>query len=167
MHKDILEQLYKKYYHTAYIYVLSLCKDSHLAEDIVSDAFVKAYLSFPDKNTNFKYWLLVVCRNLFLDFARKKNRFSDEDILQFSNTLKTESFESCVITSERNRILYKGIMCLPKNYREILILHYFSGLSLFEISKILNLSPGNIKTTIFRARVKLKSILEENGYEFQ
>lgn len=166
MQRDILEQLYKKYHHTAYIYTLSLCKDSYLAEDIVNDAFVKAFLSFADDKTNFKCWLLVVCRNLFYDFARKKKKISDKDIYEFNDILKTDSFENVIITSERNQILYNCIILLPEKYKEILILHYFSGLSLVEISQILKLSPGNIKTTIFRARVKLKNILEEKGYEF-
>ena len=54
MEPDILEMLYRKYYQSAYTYTLSLCKNKAIAEDIVSEAFVKAFVGVENDNKNFK-----------------------------------------------------------------------------------------------------------------
>ena len=56
MEKNILEQLYRKYYRVALVYAISICGDISLAEDLVSEAFIKAYISLPDDVPSFKYW---------------------------------------------------------------------------------------------------------------
>lgn len=166
MDSDILEILYTKYYHIAYLYTLSLCKNNQLAEDIVSDAFVKAYLGLENNIYNFKWWLLLVCKNLFIDNYRKSKKFSDQPIDDIEFLSPEETIETELILKEKNLMLYRCIMRLQNNYREILILHYFTGISLIEISRIMNLSASNTKTLIHRARKKLKQELEANGYEF-
>ena len=81
MEKDILEELYRKYYSGTLLYCTALCTDTALAEDIVADAFVKAYLSLPDDVPSFQYWLLRVCRNLWLDHLRKNKWNTGSDAL--------------------------------------------------------------------------------------
>ena len=46
MQPDILEELYQNYYDAAYAYTLSLCKNREDAEDLVADAFIKAFFSY-------------------------------------------------------------------------------------------------------------------------
>jgi RNA polymerase sigma-70 factor (ECF subfamily) len=164
MHSDILDLLYQKYYKDAYIYTLSLCKNKVTAEDIVSDAFIKAFITMNKDENRFKFWLLIVCRNLWIDKVRKEKHLSynepDIDIYSQVNT------EMQLINKERNQILYNCIMSLQKNYSEILILHYYLNLSLYDIAKIMNLTENNTRILIYRARNKLKSKLEEIEYEF-
>ena len=74
MQYELLTELYGKYYHRAYLYALSLCREKSWAEDIVSEAFEKAMLTLEDGGQGFLYWLLRVCRNLFLDEVRRRKR---------------------------------------------------------------------------------------------
>lgn len=166
MDKDILEELYKKYYNTAYLYTLSLCKSKELAEDILADAFVKAFISLKEA-TSFKYWLLVVCKNLWIDFLRKEKKLSKLSIEDIALESKDEQLDFKLILSERNRYIYTSIAKLPENYREVLILFYYGELSIVEISKLTKIPPMNIKTLLHRGRKKLKEILEEKDHEFQ
>ena len=69
MDRDVLAQLYERYYQPALFYLLALCRDRHLAEDLVQEAFVRAYLSLPEDVPSFPYWLMRVCRNLLCDLA--------------------------------------------------------------------------------------------------
>ena len=48
MDRDVFEQLYQKYYAPALLYAQSLCRGRHLAEDMVQEAFYRAWLSLPD-----------------------------------------------------------------------------------------------------------------------
>jgi RNA polymerase sigma-70 factor (ECF subfamily) len=166
MHGDILEQLYVRYYHSAYLYTLSLCGSRELAEDLVADAFVKAYLTLTDENESFRFWLLRVCKNLWIDHIRRQKRRAVQGDEALSDIPDTYTPEQRLLRDERLADLYRSIGALREPDRELLVLHYFSGLSLGEIARMLHASPGSVKTRIFRARFSLKQLMEENGYEF-
>ncbi len=158
----MLEQLYLRHYSGAYLYCLSLCGDPHLAQDIVADAFVKAYLSLPDDVPSFRYWLLRVCRNLWIDQCRRDSRLAGEEALELAADPHTP--ESRYLQDEEKRELWNALNSLPTQDRELIILHYFSGLPLKEIGPILNLSYPAVRQKISRLRQTLKLRLEEQGY---
>ena len=54
MDRDVLAQLYERYYQPALFYLLALCRDRHLAEDLVQEAFVRACLSLPETSPRFR-----------------------------------------------------------------------------------------------------------------
>ena len=54
MDADVWEELYRKYYRSAVLYCIGLCGTEQLAEDIATDAFVKAYLSLPNNVTSLQ-----------------------------------------------------------------------------------------------------------------
>lgn len=166
MDRDVLEQLYSRYYKSAFLYTLSLCDDRYLADDIVAEAFVKLYLSLSSEGSSFQYLLLRVCKNLWLDSLRRKKRESPCEKDRLEEIANEETPEDRLIQNENLSVLYRCMRQLPASEREVLILHYFSNMRLKEIAPLLNLTPGNVKTRMFGARQNLKKILEENGYEF-
>lgn len=162
MDAQLLEQLYRTYYTSALLYCTALCGQEELAKDLVADAFVKAYLSLPDHIPSFRYWLLRVCKNLWIDHLRKYSREVSAEPLQY---LPGDcSPETSYLRNERSRFLWKTIAALPPSDREILILHYFSGLSLQEIAPIAGKSYPAVRQRIARLRQTLKQQLEEQGY---
>ena len=162
MDADVLEELYHKYYHSAVLYCISLCGTQQLAEDIATDAFVKAYLSLPNDVTSFRYWLMKVCKNLWIDYLRKQRReVSDEYLPEISDGTTPET---TYILNERNRCLWDTINTLPAADREMLILHYFSGLTLQEISQLTGRTAPAVRTRMMRLRQTLKHRMEEYGY---
>ncbi|MDR7870799.1 MAG: sigma-70 family RNA polymerase sigma factor [Tissierellaceae bacterium] len=156
---DALEKLYIKYYKELYLYAFSLCKDYHMAEDLASDTFYKAILSFDNKESYIKYWLFRVCKNLFLDSLRKNKEFSDTDRLDGMISLEETPLDK-LIYSEEKRKLYQYIMGLAPSYREVIILYYYCDFSLKEITKATGLSESNAKVLLYRARKRLKVQLE-------
>ncbi|MBP3683496.1 MAG: sigma-70 family RNA polymerase sigma factor [Oscillospiraceae bacterium] len=162
MDAELLEQLYRKYYAGALLYCTALCGDEELAKDLTADAFVKAYLSLPDEIPSFRYWLLRVCKNLWLDHLRKHRREISDEPLQFLADNHTP--ETWYLQDERRRCLWQAIGTLPPNDREMLILHYFSGLSLQEIAPMTGKSYGAVRQRMVRLRQTLKIKMEEQGY---
>lgn len=162
MDSDLLESLYRKHYAPAVLYCLRLCGDTHLAQDIVSDAFVKAYLSLPNGVPSFRYWLLRVCRNLWIDHLRKEKQTASDEPLQYISDLSTP--ETVYLQKERSRYLWKAISELPPADRELLTLHYFSGLSLQEAAVILGKSYDATRQRMVRLRQTLKQRMEAYGY---
>ena len=67
-----------------------------------------------------------------------------------------------VVMKEQYREFYEAIGKLQDNYREILIMQYFSNMQLKEVAEVLGISHGNARILAHRARSKLKEIMEEN-----
>ncbi|MFA7410674.1 MAG: sigma-70 family RNA polymerase sigma factor [Tissierellaceae bacterium] len=153
-----MEKLYIKYHKELYLYAFSLCKNHHLAQDLTSDTFFKAYLSVDNVN-HIKYWLFRVCKNLYLDYIKLNREYGSHDIIE--NTLSNyETTLDKIIESESSKNLYNLIINLNESYKEILILYYFCDFSLEEISKSRNTTEGAAKTMLYRARKKLKKEME-------
>lgn len=152
------ENLFKKYYNEALLYVCSFCHNKTLAEDIVAEAYMRAIRSIDEEKDSFKFWLLKVCRNCFFDYARKNKRLEPiNNDYQDDKTLVDE-----IIQQEEYRALYKAIDLLSDSYREVVRLYYFDGMSVREIAEITGYSSENVKIQLYRARNKLKEILEGN-----
>lgn len=152
-----LEELFLKYYNDALLYTLTLCKDKALAEEIVADAFYKALESVDGSVQNFKYWLLRVCRNLFYNHTRRAKRHTE---LPESLADEREHVLDKIIANEEYQALYRAIDLLPVFQKEVITLFYFEGLTINEISNVIEKSPTNTKVILFRARENLKELLE-------
>lgn len=157
-----LEALYRRYYSAAYLYCLSLCGDSHTAQDIVADAFVKACLSLPDDVPSFRYWLLRVCKNLWIDHCRKQRHLTEPDALEYVPDHRTP--ENIYLQNEQRRALWAALNRLSPKDRELVTLHYFSGLPLTEIAPLMGKSHDAVRQRLSRLRTKLKHELEAQGY---
>ena len=105
-------------------------------------------------------------KNKWIDSLRKSKNITYTQIENLENKICENILEDSLILKEKNRIIYETIISLPLKYREILVLHYYANLPLTEIAIMLKLSYCNAKTLICRARLKLKTKLEEDGYEF-
>ena len=162
MHSDILEELYRQYYGAALLYVLSLCRERALAEEIVHDAFVKAYLSLPDDVPSFPFWLMKVCRNLFYDHARRQKFLTDAPVPE---GIDGHTPESLLLQKEDAAALWRAIGRLDGADRELLVLHYFAARPVGELAALLGLTAAAARQRLHRARGKLRRILEEDGYE--
>lgn len=161
--KDILELLYSRYYNEARLYCLALCGNLETAEDLVADAFVKAYLSLPNDVPSFRYWLFRVCKNLWIDLLRKQKRQTDSTYETWPADLNTPETEA--LKEEQRIILRQAIERLEQSDRELLLLHYYFDMPLYEIAKLQNKSYVAIRQRLTRLRQTLKKRLEEQGYE--
>ena len=158
MKNEAIERLFKKYYNEAKLYVATLCHDEALAEDIVSESFYKAFTRIDEEKESFKFWLLKVCRNAYFDYLKKNRRLS---ALHDNMAADTADLAEKVIEDEEYRALYRAIALLKDNYREVILLYYFDELSVSEIAGITEQSVQNVKVLMYRARMKLKEILED------
>lgn len=153
-----MEELYIKYHRELFLYAFSLCKDHYLAQDLTSDTFLKAYLSLDDVKY-FKYWLFRVCKNLFYDHLKlQKEHYIGESLERSLSNNETPLDK--IIESEKRQDIYNLILNLNESYREILILYYYADFSIREISSLIKTSEAAAKTKLYRARKKLKKVME-------
>lgn len=162
METEVLEQLYRRYAGAVYLYCLSLSGDAHTAQDLVSEAFVKAYLSLPEDVPSFRYWLFRVCRNLWIDHCRKARYTTGPEALEFIPDPNTP--ETIYLQNEQKRALWAALDSLTQKDRELITLHYFSGLPLSEIARLMGKSHDAVRQRMVRLRNKLRQEMEAQGY---
>lgn len=160
MKGDELEKIYKSYYNEVYLYALSMCQNTHEAEEITSDTFYKAILSLDSQRAHVKYWLLRVCKNLSIDLWRRKKKYNEGSLYETCAVIHDNMLDK-IIQNEEDKRLYIAMLKLPMNYREIIYMFYFMDYSIEEISRLVEKSYGSVKTALSRARAKLKEFLKE------
>ncbi|MBU9710730.1 RNA polymerase sigma factor SigW [Evansella tamaricis] len=165
-----LVELYKdKVYQVAY----RMLGNSHEAQDIAQEAFLRAYTNLDsyDVNRKFSTWLFRIATNLAIDRIRKKKpdfHLEDhvagtEDLNYYSQIATEEELpEEQVVKFEMQEWVQKEIMMLPPKYRSAIILKYMEDLSLKEISEILKLPVATVKTRIHRGREALRKRLRDS-----
>jgi RNA polymerase sigma-70 factor, ECF subfamily len=139
----------------------------HEAEDMAQEAFIRAYVNIASFNINLKFstWLYRIATNLCIDRIRKKKpdfyldaEVSGTDGLTMYSQVAAETAlpEEEVESIELQEIIQREISKLPEKYRSVIVLKYIEELSLNEISEILDMPLGTVKTRIHRGREALR-----------
>ncbi|NDI98877.1 RNA polymerase sigma factor [Flavobacterium sp. LaA7.5] len=153
-------EIYNAYYKAMYNIALRIVKDVHWAEDVMQEAFLKAFTkldSFKGEVT-FGAWLKRIVINHSLDSYKKINVEAMSPIEQVLHKVEddTETYNEDIDFSQVKLEQVKtAINNLRDNYRIILTLLYIEGYDQEEICEILNINAGNCRTTISRARESL------------
>ena len=155
-------ELYKLYHGAMYNSALRIVKDSDDAEDVMQEAFLKAFLKLDSYKGEvaFGAWLKKIVINKALDFIRTKR-----DFLPLGETEEPEDKEvaeeyylSDGITPEDVKA---AIYRLPEGYRLVLSLILLEGYDHDEVCEILNISNATSRTQFHRAKKKLAQLLRE------
>ena len=144
------------------------------AEDISQEVFIRVYKSLYNFNPRYKFstWLYQLTLNICRDRFRKGKIPSvsldtppnKDDQKDFSSIIpdNQNNPEDIIMGVEQTNFINDLITSLPLKYREVIILRHLKDLSYDEMSKILNISLGSVKTRLFRARELLKNKLKKN-----
>lgn len=158
------------YQHKLYQVCFRMLGNKQEAEDIAQEAFVRAYINLHtyDQKRKFSTWLYRIATNLCIDRIRKKkpDYYLDAEVAgtdgldMYSHIASTEKLpdETVEQMELQDRIQYE-ISRLPDKYRAVIVLKYIEDLSLQEISEILDLPLGTVKTRIHRGREALRKQL--------
>jgi RNA polymerase sigma-70 factor (ECF subfamily) len=149
-----------------YRYALWLCRDRSRAEDLVQETFLRAWRSLDTLRDEraAKGWLITILRR---EHARAYERYA----LDMAKDIDPDDFASVAQETPADTLaLRRAVAGLAEEYREPLLLQILGGYRCDEIAEILGLSPGAVMTRLFRARQKLRAVLEnreDEGVDFQ
>ncbi|MDR1159011.1 MAG: sigma-70 family RNA polymerase sigma factor [Syntrophomonadaceae bacterium] len=161
---NAIERAYRLYAGEAYLHSLAMCKNHNTAEDIVSEAFVKALLSINVQETNFKLWLLKVCKTTWIDMCRRNRFVSETSIDEYVDIQSVDDVLLNIIREEERRIITSALLTFPDICREAVTLFYFNDIPQTDIAELLNMSPGSVRSLIYRGRRLLAEQLKEEHY---
>ena len=145
---------------------LRIVKDSHWAEDIMQESFLKAFTkldSFKGEVT-FGAWLKKIVVNHSIDNYKKinKNAIDPLDNVLYKVADDTGSDDTALDFQQvKVQQVAAAINALKENYRIALTLLYIEGYDQEEISEIMGITSGNTRTTISRAKESLLKKLKE------
>ena len=174
MNQEELENIIYAYGKDLYSFCCYVTHSRLEAEDLYQDTFLKLYELRESLHieTNPKSFIMSVALNLYRNYKRKASlrqlkigkKISMEDNL-FDIPSKEPAIEEQIVLKEECALLRSEVNKLPDKYKIPILLFYMEGLSLTEISQILKLPGGTVKTRIHRAKKNLKQKLEDSYYD--
>ncbi|MFZ9814092.1 MAG: RNA polymerase sigma factor [Candidatus Kapaibacteriota bacterium] len=153
-----LSMLYKRHSPRIYSYVRKILGDVQATDDIFQETFVRFYemgVSGQDIQ-NVQGYLLKISRNLCLNEKAKKYNTSTITIENFEFPSLDTPYEQ----KELSRLISTALEMLPEDYKEVLILREMYGYSYNEIAEIVETSMPIVRTRIYRAKQKIRVILQ-------
>lgn len=176
------EQLFWRYHERIYTFIWHFLQNREASEDLTQETFVRAWESLHSLKSNdaFQVWLHQIARRLCLDALRKRAwekpmsdiaTYDDQKVsvgevetdLEFALEGKSSPEEidpeETLFESERKKVVHIAVSKLSQPLREVVVLHYFEGLPVDEIAKVLGVPIGTVLSRLARARKSLRKLL--------
>jgi RNA polymerase sigma-70 factor (ECF subfamily) len=160
--RALFEQAILPHLNAAYNLARWLTRNGHDAEDLVQEAFLRAFRSFETfQGQDARTWLLSVVRNTCFTWLKKKR---SQPTLEFdeqmhSATDQSPDAESVLLNQAALGSLQDCLEALPLEFREVIILRELEELSYKEISDIAHVPIGTVMSRLARARKRLQECL--------
>ncbi|MCG8486449.1 MAG: RNA polymerase sigma factor [Chromatiales bacterium] len=158
----LFELIMRRYNRRLFRLAYGILGNELLAQDAVQDAYVSAFLHLdqfrgPD---GFATWLMRITTRAALRIARKEAGLHAVTARMEASNLGTGEAvepERASISDEITSLLEHAVESLPRDFRLVMMLREFEGMSTEETARVLNLNPTTVKTRLHRAKTMLRS----------
>jgi RNA polymerase sigma-70 factor (ECF subfamily) len=164
----LYELLMRRYNQRLYRVARAILHDNTEAEDVMQDAYVRAYQHLADfeGRARFSTWLTRIAVHEALARCRRRSRYQSLDDSEESKGGIMESLasagrdpEETAYAGELGEVLERAILKLPEEHRLVFMLRQVEGMSTDETAESLSLTPENVKVRLHRARAALRKEL--------
>ena len=151
-----LDAVYREHANTVYKFLLSQCRDPHLAEELTQETFYQAVRSIDrfDGSCKISVWLCQIGKHLWYQHLRKHRREVPAGEAAFD--IPISSAEEEALDKAGQLELLKQVHALPDPAREVVYLRSFGGLSFREIGDVLGRTETWARVTFYRCKERLK-----------
>lgn len=153
--------LYDHYSGSLYSVIVSIIPDRELSNDLLQEVFVKIWRqieTYDNTKGRLFTWMLNVARNASIDALRSKNFQQSKQNRELTENVYEEG--GSVQMNTDNIGLRKIVHKLKDDYKVLVELSYFEGYTQDEISKMLNIPLGTVKTRLRSALIQLKQVIK-------
>jgi RNA polymerase sigma-70 factor (ECF subfamily) len=171
----LLDELIVRYQHRLLRYLLYLCGNREMAEDLFQEVWMRVMVRGAQFNgqARFDTWLFTIARNMVIDQRRKRTMSSLDELFEVGGEDdKPMSFEIAdddptpfdrfANLEDRERIA-AALLEMDTLYREVLVLRFHEELSLEEIAKVTRAPLSTVKSRLYRGMAALKPKLERKA----
>ncbi|WP_281367817.1 sigma-70 family RNA polymerase sigma factor [Saccharibacillus deserti] len=154
--------MYRRYMQDVYRYLLFLSRDHHTAEDLTQETFTRAYLHIESlgDGEKVKRWLFRVAHNAFIDRTRRARKTQVREAEFFERLRDAETPESLLLGKEAGEEALGLLSELPNAQRQAFLLYHHYEFSYADAAEIMGIGLPLYKSTLFRARQKLRAYTE-------
>jgi RNA polymerase sigma factor (sigma-70 family) len=162
-HLPNFEQAVLAHVDAAYNLARWLTRNEQDAQDVVQEAFLRAFRFFPGfRGDDARAWLLKIVRNTCYTWLRANRPL--QDATEFDENLCPPDYhapnpEELVLQNDRSTLVRRALENLPTSSREVLILREIEGMSYREIADISGMPVGTVMSSLSRARARLRQSL--------
>lgn len=152
------EPIYRAYFGPVHKYILSLCRDTALAEEITQETFLKAMESIDsfDGSCKLSVWLCQIAKNSWYGRLRRRKRLAPEEDMPET----CGDMEQLLLDREEARRVHKALHVLPEPYKEVFSLRIFGELPFAQIAELFGKTESWARVTFYRAKQKIREGLE-------
>ena len=163
--EDAFRILFDRYSERIFNLLYRMVQHYEDANDLLQEVFIRVYNNRSKcyRMKNFKGWIYTVALNLGRDYIRLHKRRHEEEFNEMTGKapVRNDPLENTQNEEIKKKILIAANRLNPK-YRAVFMLRDIEGMTYDEISKILNIEKGTVKSRLNRARLKLARVLEGN-----
>ena len=154
------EQVYREYFRDVELYLMALCKDPHLAEELTAQTFFQAMKALPKfrGECDIRTWLCALAKNCYLMHLRKNKQTLPLEELNTPDPKPT--VEEQVMDKNQAMAIHKVLHTLPEPYKEVFTLRVFGQLSFADIGEVFGKTQNWACVTYHRAKQKIQEAME-------
>ena len=152
------EQIYAEYFSEVYKFLLRLCHNPTLAEELTQEVFFKALKSIDSFNGDcaLSTWLCIIAKNTFYSYAKKKRKQVD---FPLDSIVSDDSIEEKFLDKETAFAIHKAVHKLKDPYKEVFWLRTFGELSFAQIGALFDKTENWARVTYYRSKVMIKEAI--------
>jgi RNA polymerase sigma-70 factor (ECF subfamily) len=153
-----IRALYDRYAPRVYAVVRRIAADEDLAQDYAQEAWIRAIRALPTfrGDARFSTWLHRIAVNAALQALRKADTRTKREAPAPEDVPIAPSYDDSLLQKR----LQRALDALPEGMRQVLILHDVEGYTHEEIGDVLGVTSGTSKSQLFKARAKMRALLE-------
>ena len=159
-------QLVRMHQKRLFRFIYGLTGSFDVAEDIVQEAFVKAFGAMDSFRQGYDFypWLSTIARNLAYNNLSRDNKQESLEKLEekgFDQASDSLGPLEQMLDSEGQRRFYQALKAMPEKYRSVFVLRHFEDMDYAQIASYLKIPPGTVDSRLYRARQILLSELKD------
>jgi RNA polymerase sigma-70 factor (ECF subfamily) len=155
-----LGELYDRHQRLVYRTALAITNDGEAAADLSQDVFLRLFRFAEniDPARALEPWLYRMTTNLAYDWVKRRRRWPGpiEDLVDFISTGVRQNPSYVAEMNDEWREMYDALASLPLQQRVVVVLYYMNDLSLQEISEILTVPVGTVKSRLHYGRIAMR-----------
>jgi len=155
------DSLFRRFQMPVYVFVMELVGDRQVALELVQDTFLNAtrYIASLKSDDAFDSWLFSIARQKVQQHWRRSGRAREllENLGEPPEVDASHSPDDRLISEEEREAFLEKLDDLPESLKGVLLLHYLEDFSVTEISGILEVPEGTVKSRLHHARKRLRA----------
>lgn len=161
------ESLYHIYHLRVLYYLRRLVNHEQTADDIAQTVWYEVFCRLTELRSTqaFSVWLYRIAHNQTMEYWRKNKHYVlTNNIEEFDHSEIGNGFETS-FEIENGKMLHQALKSLSAEHKEVLVLHYLEEMSYQETAEVTGLPIGTVRSRIYHAKQKLKTIIKEWKHE--